>query len=152
MLTPSVLTAELQKIFDQESSTFEGFPESHEVAAERWANAFDSYAKSVTPPSLTSAAAKSAFQSTFLAMNESNGLIQFPLCFLNYAVALAPGMAPLYAGVPPVSPPNLTPVFSIGYGGGKSIACINQLVSILDAWMRTGQAIHSVTGVTIPWS
>jgi hypothetical protein len=152
-LDNSILKQELEKIFDNESDLFEGFPETHELAAERWATAFDTYAKAVVPPSLTSEVAKAAFVSTFLGMNFSNGVIQFPLCFVNYAAALAPGMAPLNTGVPPIGIPIFAPIYAIGYGGGSSAACIALLVNILDTWIKTGTAtLVAPPNTVVNWS
>lgn len=152
MLVPTILKTSLQEIFDQESPSFKGFPENLTQAAVRWGDAFDGYAKAVIPISISSAAAKAAFITTFLTMNSENGLTQFPSCFHNYAIALAAGMTPLFTGVPPVLPPVLTPVFTLGLSEAKSLDCINLLVEIVDKWMRTGIAIQTTTKVPIPWS
>lgn len=152
MLVVNNLSSELEKIFDQESSNFLGFPQSLPEAADRWTEAWDNYAKKVMPPSTTTDIAKETFRNTFLGINNYNGLVQFPLCFFNYAVALAPGMLPTFSGTPPPTPPVLAPVWAVGYGGGGSSECIKTLSSILDSWMKTGIATNIITGVSIPWS
>lgn len=151
-LIAPTLKLELQKIFDQESPNFEGFPDSLEGAAQRWAEAFDIYAKEVIPFSTTNEAAKSAFISTFMGINFSNGRIQFPLCFVAYATALAPGMLPAFAGTPPIGIPVFDPIYAVGMSGGTSEQCIDMMVNILDIWMRTGIAVNTSTSVTINWS
>ena len=154
MLNVSLFSDGLSKIFDKESFLFEGFPPSIEDAAERWATAFDDYAKSVTPPSVTSPAAKEAFKAKFLTIDRDsgNGLSVIPDCFQSHAVILSSGMSPTYTGVPPTTPPVLDPVWEIGYNGGNSSEVIASLSSVIDAWIKTGTAVHNLTGAVVPWA
>lgn len=149
-LVPNNFKVGLESIFDQESDNFDGFPNSFSSAAERWATAFHNYAKLVVPPSTTSEAAKEAFKSTFMTMG--NGRIILPKCFVAYANVLATGMQPAFSSTPPIGEPQLEIVYSLGLGGGSSAQCISMIVSIVDAWMRTGIAVNNSSGVTTNWN
>lgn len=151
-LIPDIFKKGLEGIFDQESENFEGFPDSFASAAERWATAFDNYAKIVVPPSTTNEAAKAAFKSMFMTINNSNGRIILPKCFSAYAQVLASGMQPAFTAIQPIGDPILDPVYVIGYSGGTSQACIQLIVSIVDTWMRTGVAVNNSSFISVNWN
>ena len=146
-----IFKKELSMIFYAENAGLKSFPESFEDAAEKWSSAFDKYASQVTPPSITSSTAKEAFKSTFLTMTEVTGKTVFPKCFKAYCDALAPGMAPNFTSTPPIGIPIFDSVTVIGMGGGKSSQCIELIITIVDAWIKTGIAINTSTGVSINW-
>lgn len=154
MLNKSVLIEELSKFADFESSNFNTFPENVPEAAALWSSAIDKYLGVVTPDSTTSSAAKAAFQSSFMSINNAsgNGLIVLALSIQTYATVLATGMLPKFTGVPPTAPLILEPVMSIGMSGGSSSDCINMLASLIDTWAKTGTAVQIPTGVVIPWT
>ena len=155
-LDPKTLTDELSKFIDKESSLFDKFPSSKEDAADKWAKAFDAYAKGVFPLSNgMNQAAISDFKGNFMTIDDDTGMTQLAQCFVLYAVKLSDGMTiavPTITGIPPAGAPNLSSVPGIGMAGGKSAQCIQTLVTIVDTWMKTGKAIDITTGipVTIP--
>lgn len=150
-LVLSVLESEIRKIIDQEFEQFEGFPQTAQETATRWANAIDIYASSVIPPSTTTQQAKQSLESIFLGLNV-NGALIFPLGFTVYASILATGMLPLFVSVPPPSPIVLAPVFAAGLSGAPSSTCAQLMSVTIDAWFRTGTATPSSGGPAIPWS
>ena len=151
-LVKSVLKNEIRKITDQKYDGFEGFPETVEETAERWANAIDVYASSIIPAVISSTAAKEAAQSQFLSLN-LNGLVAFPLGFTQYAIQLGLAMQPTYTSVPPPIPIVLAPVFSLGLSGASSEDCASLMATIADKWFKTGLAtLNSPPNTVIPWS
>jgi len=159
-LMPNILINELSKFIDEKSGLFDKFPSSKEDAADKWANAFDTYAKGVIPLSSgMNQAAISAFKGNFMSIKEDTDMKQLAQCFVLYAAPLALGMTtalPTMTGFPPSASLNLAPVAKLGMNGGSSAQCIQLLATTVDIWMRTGKAINNIPPappVTIPiWS
>lgn len=150
-LVKNTLKTELQKIFDQEFSGFTSFPSTLDEAADRWSSAFQTYISTITPPSTTISAAKTAMQSQLMTIVGGNGSVVFPQAIMAFATALVPGMLPVFTSTPPPIPITLDPVWAIGMGGGSSEQVATSLSDLIDTWFKTGLAVNTVTGVSIPW-
>lgn len=153
-LVKSVLENGLRELMDPEYVNFSGFPETTIEVASRWSEIVDNYAKSVLPTSLSSAAAKSAFNSIMLGISPTvpNGIALLISAFTAYAASLAGGMAPTFTGVPPITPVNLTPVISAGLGGASGDVTAALMANIIHTWFKTGTAINVSSGATITWN
>lgn len=153
MISAAILKKELEKFFDDKSPNFISAPQNLLDAANKWANAFDIYAKGVTPPSTSSNAAKLAFIGVFVtSIVPGSGLIIIPQAFQAYTVALALGMAPTFIATPPIIPPPIQPAFAIGMAGGPASAILQAMVTIIDIWFRTGIAVNALSGTSTIWS
>jgi|GEM_PF-3617689 len=150
-LVTDILKNKLSLIFDKEYSGFVDFPSSFEDAANKWSDAFDSYASLVTPPSTTNSTAKEAFRSTFLTITDSNYTISFPQCFTAYCAALAIGMQPAFSAIPPQGIINFDSVYALGLSGASSSECISLIVTIVHSWMLSGIAVNNQSGVSTNW-
>lgn len=151
-LIRNTLLTELRKGLDEEYSEFTRHPNSLQEAGEIWANAFSNYAKSIIPISTTVESAKSKFISTFNTITNTNGKVVFPSCFQLYCVELGLGMQPLFTAVPPTLPPFFDSVFISGLAGSSTKLCLEQICTIIDAWIKTGLAINNSSGVTTNWN
>lgn len=151
-LSKSILKTSLQTFCDEGSVNFVSFPGSFGEAATMWANAFDTYAKMVTPMSSTSQAAKTAFRQQFVLSQDAQDISFLVSCFTKYVQVLATGMAPIFIATPPLkSALNLRVLEDLGLNGASTFECVNTLTTLIDTWMRTGVAVNSVTGVTTLW-
>lgn len=151
-LGKSVLKASLQTFCNENSPLFGKFPESFGEAATVWADAFDTYARMVTPASSTIQAAKTAFRQQFVLLQDMQDISFLSACFAAYTKVLAAGMAPAFIATPPLqSALNLRMLQELGTNGASSSDCIDTLVALVDTWMRTGIAVNAVTGVSILW-
>jgi hypothetical protein len=153
-LVKTVIKNEMERFFDQESLNFIKFPGTIEDAAIEWSGAVHSYARQVTPPSVTSEQARISFYNTFVTMNMANGQAVMRLAFNAYAAVLALGMqaSGVYVAASPANPIDFSPVYTLGLNGGKNKDCLDLLIDIIDAWFRTGTATNIISGVVQPWS
>lgn len=151
-LNKSILRTGLQTFCDESFTGFVNFPGSYGEASTMWANAFDSYARMVTPVSSTSQAAKTAFRQQFMLSQDAQDISFLVSCFVKYVQVLATGMAPTFIATPPLkSALNLRVLEDLGLNGASTFECVNTLTTLVDTWMRTGVAVNSVTGVTTLW-
>lgn len=153
-LIRTTLVNEIRAIIDLEYEGHAGFPQDNVENASRWATAINNYAQAVTPPSISSVAARSAFETVMLGMSAElqNGIPIFASAFTAYAGALAPGMQPNFTATPPPIPINIAPVIPVGVAGAPAQAIAETLATIIDTWFRTGLAINNSSGATVPWS
>ena len=157
-LLSSVLSQELSKFMDPESASFEAAPKNGAEFAQKFSSAINAYASSLAPPSATLSVAQAALQGSLMTVGPPPGM-PFPAAITAgmtaYAVALLPGMLPAFAGVPPIPPIGpliLAAVMPLGMSGAPAATCVAALASAIDGWFRTGLAVNTVSGVTIPWA
>lgn len=155
-LVSTSLKSELEKFFDPDSPNFEGFPdpENFQDVVDKWSGAVDNYASQVVPVSVNAVAAKAAFAAVIATINSDaqNGPVQLVAAFTAYAAQLALGMQPAFTGTPPITPIVLDSVYAIGLSTGSNGDCLNELVSLIDSWFKTGTAINNVSGATVNWT
>lgn len=152
LLQPT-LVQEVLKLVDQNNPQFLGFPPTLQGAAVNWGNAVAFYASTIVPVSATISAAQAAFVARLNQINltTQNGQEMFHLAFIDFAVALAPGMAGFVA-VPPVAILNLYPIFASTLNHQNVQAFANEFATTVDTWFRTGTATPVSGGPVIPWS
>jgi len=118
-----------------------------------YTNIIDSYASLVTPPTTTSAVARTALLGILQGVSPDAGNLE-PLLASGlsaYAGALAPGMLPSFTGTPPVVPIILSSVAPAGQAGAPSAAQASLLSGLIDSWFRTGIAVNNSSGASITW-
>lgn len=128
------------------------YPNDIIEASEKWANAFDLYAKQVVPLSTTSEASKIQFKSVFININNTNGKELFSQSFIAYCDSLATGMQPLFTSTPPSAPLDFEPVYALGLSKGTHEQIADLMSTIIDTWIRTGVAVNNSSSVSTPWT
>lgn len=151
------LITEIRKINDESFDDFEGFPETIESTATRWANLVDNYAGAnlipvVNPIFLESA--RIAFFNQFLLLSNKtqNGIQVFANAFAAYAVQIALGMQPVFTGLVPPTRLSIESIIPVGLNGGSAQVIASLLATLIDTWFRTGTAINNQTGATVNWN
>jgi hypothetical protein len=134
------------------ASLFASPPGSRAACAQAWANAVNGYAASIVPPSTTVAAAvpplASSLEAAFGAPSAASG---FDAAFAAFAVTVAGGMLPAFAGVPPAAPLNIAA--QLGVNQPTHAAAAAAFAALLDAWFRTGTAtLVAPPNTLVPWS
>lgn len=149
------IQASLTRLMDKDDPLFTGYPLTNPQVANKWSDAVHQYAVLVTPVSTTAVAAKAAMINTMVSNMGAPGTF-FPalvMGFTNYALTLAGGMAPGFAGIPPPSPINLAPFIALGLSPSIALSTrISTLALIIDTWFKTGTANTLPSGPTVPWS
>jgi len=128
--------------------------------ANAWADAFFQGFGNPIPPSTTGAAARSAAFGIFLGAFENfnphstpQGLNIMKSGVTAFAATLALGMLPNFAAVPPSSPYPGFEQFASQIVESPSKALPPGLMTAASVpWFMTGIAVHTTTGVTLPWS
>lgn len=153
-LVRQTLVNGLREVMDSDYPGFTGFPATNIEMAERWSTIVNNYASQVIPVSLTSVAAKTAFNTAMLPISSQigNGFTQLTAAFTAYAVALIPGMLPGFTGTPPPTPILLTSITPIGLGGASGYVVAEAMATIIHAWFKTGLAVNTATSATINWN
>lgn len=154
-LVLSKLKEELSKIMDSEDPNFVGFPSDSNQVADNWSNAIYEYSKTCIPLSTSATSAKAAMKSVMMGMGAPmSGLTVFPAAFTAYAATFAPGMLGAgFTGVPPSSPIDLAPVFSIPLNAGTNQMRVNAMAAIIHAWFKTGSAtLIAPPNTTLLWT
>lgn len=145
-LNKNSLKTEIQTFADTEYSGFDKFPESELDAAQAFADALKIYATSIVPASTTVSAASSAMISALGTLSIS----EFQSALTTFASTVGGGMAPAYTATPPSTTIDFSTVTS--KDGENAEDSINELVNVIDTWMKTGTATPSAGGSPIPWS
>lgn len=153
-LISTLLKSEFEKFWDQESPSFEGFPENEVDAAVKWADAINQYASAVIPVSTTSELAKTSLLTLLSTISNvsQNGIAVLPSAFASYAAQLALGMQPAFTGTPPAIPINFSSLYALGLSGASNSECLDEFVSLVHAWFKTGIAVNNSTLATINWN
>lgn len=127
-------------------------PNTSAQCAQAWANAIQSYAAAVVPPSTTVAAAGSALAAALVAAFAAPAAAPgMEAGFAAFGAALGAGMAPAFVAVPPAVPVGFGPQFA-GPKPGTHQAAGDAISSLIDIWMRTGTATPSGGGPAAPWT
>jgi len=134
-LVVSVLSSKLASNFAAPAADAAG-------CGQQWADAVKAYAASIVPPVLTPAlesaasALAGALGGAFASPSAIGGMES---AFAAFGAALAAGMAPTFAGVPPAGPVG----FASQFGGSAPEthgAAASAIAGRIDVWLRTGSA------------
>lgn len=153
-LSKDTLVTEIRKIADAEFSGFEGFPNSLDASAERWADAAGVFFVESTMPPLNLAvpAARSAFIEAFKATASipEQGLQALDAAFIAWAATAAPAaQLELNAQLNPtgntpavVTPPSGLPGFALRLAVPSADAeeAADKVASAVMDWVATGTA------------
>lgn len=120
--------------------------------AKLWANAVQSYAATITPPSVTAPAAGAVLATQLAsAFSLPAAASAMDAAMTTFAATLGSGMLPGFVAVPPPVPVGFALLFAEPYP--TTAAEFGQRVgSAIDAWMRTGTATPALGGAPIPWT
>jgi len=153
LILPDLIN-EIGSFSNPESSNFTGYPETIFDAANKWADAIDSYTSEIVPPTTTRASAKATLISSLNAINvqSGNAIVVMQTALTAYASTLATGMQPSFTGVPPILPLVITPVSVLGMSGASNEEVISLLCNIIHTWFKTGTATSNVNGATVTWN
>lgn len=120
-------------------SLFAGPPGTRAACAQAWADAVNGYAAGLVPASTTVAAAVPALASALAAAFAApSAASAFDAAFAAFAVTVAAGMLPTFAGVPPAAPLNVASLLSVTQPTHATAAAA--FATLTDAWFRTGTA------------
>jgi hypothetical protein len=144
-LNPASLQSDLQSLFASP-------PATRAACAQAWADAVNGYAAGVVPASTTVAAGVAALASSLAsAFASPSAASPFDAAFAAFAVTLAGGMLPTFAGVPPPAPLNVASLLAVTRPTHAAAAAA--FASLLDAWFRTGTAtLVAPPNTLVPWS
>jgi hypothetical protein len=124
---------------------------SRAACAQEWADAMQTYAAAVTPPSATVAAAcatlSSALASAFALPSASAAV---DAAFIAFAATVGGGMAPGFIATPPATPPGFAS--GMGVNAPSHAAAAATWAGRIDTWMRTGTAVPVPPGPAVPWA
>lgn len=119
--------------------------------AKAWSDAFFAGYGNPTPPSLTNTAAQQAMLGLFILAykDNNNGKKYMNAAVSTFAMAMAPGMLPLWAAIPPMSyqgfaQVNIDTVKAKGQLGPA-------LAAVTTPWFMSGTAIQTTSGVSTTW-
>lgn len=153
MLDRNKLVSEIRKITDTKYENFVGFPSSISAAANRWSEALRIYGEDVIPFSTASELAKNSMSAVLLTINGNSGGQQiFKSAIQSFAISLASGMSPDFAGIPPIGLPPLDSTFNFGLSGATAEQVAEEIATTIHEWFVTGTAINNSSGITINWS
>ena len=149
-LIPVTLQTNLSQVMDPNDPLFTGFPENATLAIQNFADAINGYAQLVVPftTPVSQQLGVQAFVNVMTPVTvppteqSPTFMDLFPPALMAYATQLALGMAPAFAGVPPLFTIELEPAWQIGLNGGTTQQVISSLVSIIDPWFRSGTAVQ----------
>lgn len=131
-LNPASLQSSLESLFADP-------PLARADCAQAWADAINGYAASIVPASTTVAAGIPALASALAsAFAAPSAAAPFDAAFAAFAVTVAAGMLPAFAGVPPAAPLNVASL--LGVTRPSHAAGAAAFASLIDAWFRTGTA------------
>jgi hypothetical protein len=145
-LNPSALSNGLESCFANPAPDAGG-------CGQQWANAMQSYAAALVPPSTTIAAAATTLAGALGAAFATPAAIgAMESAFSAFGATVALGQAPLFAGVPPSGPVG----FAAQFGGpapethGEAASAIARRI---DTWMRTGVGnLVAPPNTPTPWT
>jgi len=127
-------------------------PATAAECAQAWADAVESYASAIVPPSTTSAAAGSALAGALVAaFAPPDASAAMSAAFTAFAAALGLGMAPAFVAVPPPTPIDFATQFANPKPSTHAAAGL-ALATLIDTWMRTGTATPASGGAPVNWT
>lgn len=134
------------------ASLFASPPGTRAQCAQAWADAINGYAASIVPASTTVAAAVATLSSSLAsAFAAPSAAAPFDAAFAAFAVTVAGGMLPAFAGVPPPAPLNVAA--QLGIIQPTHAAAAAAWAAMIDAWFRTGTAtLVAPPNTLVPWS
>jgi hypothetical protein len=146
------LSDNIRKITDSDFVGFEGFPESPQEAAERWANVLVEFTVNINPPSISHEAAKQAFIEVYqnISSEEQNASLVIPSSYHAFAVALGLGMSG-YVAVPPPQPISFVSLVLPGISGATAEVQADTMAATIKTWFLGGTATPP-GGSPIPWT
>jgi hypothetical protein len=144
-LNPAALQSSL-------ASLFAAPPPTRAACAQAWADAVSGYAASIVPASTTVAAAVATLASSLAsAFAAPSAASPFDAAFSAFAVTVAGGMLPAFAGVPPAAPLNIAA--QLGVSQPSHAAAAAAFAALIDGWFRTGTAtLVAPPNTLVPWS
>jgi hypothetical protein len=128
---------------------FKDPPFEESACAKAWADAMNSYASAVGPPSTAVSTAATTLQGLlagFAAADQAASLMES--AFATFAGAVALGMATTYTGAPPTGNVGFADVFRSTSADPGARA--STLADAIDTWMKTGKATLTLSPFT-PW-
>lgn len=120
-------------------------------AAQSWANAMQTYAATVVPPSTTVTAAAATLQTALqgaFSGDVSSILATMEVAFLAFATTVGGGMAPAFVATPPPGPVG----FSSLSNQSSASAAASAWADLINTWFITGTAVPSGGGPSQPWA
>lgn len=144
-LNPASLQSALESLFAAP-------PPTRPACAQAWADAVNGYAAGLVPASTTVAAGIPTLASALAAaFGSPSAAPAFDAAFAAFAVTVAAGMLPTFAGVPPAAPLNVDSL--LGIVRPTHAAGAAAFASLIDAWFRTGTAtLVAPPNTLVPWS
>lgn len=127
-------------------------PATHAACARGWADAVESYATGIVPPSTTVSAAASALASALsTAFQAPDAVPGMESAFAAFGVALGGGMAG-YAPVPPPAPVGFAQLFIAAKPETHADAA-TRVGDAIHAWLTTGvSTLVAPPNTPVPWS
>lgn len=126
-------------------------PSTSAACADEWADAVESFALAIVPPSTTVSAAAAALAAAlagaFAAPAAAPGM---ELAFTAFASTVSGGMAG-FVPTPPPAPVGFAAQFAGPYPPTHGAAAL-AVGGIIDTWMRTGTATPAGGGAPVNWS
>lgn len=154
MLELTTLIREIRRITDPDYAQFDGWPESADAAADRWAAALDRYAAPLFPAVLPPArlSAQQLFRATYAAGLSQGNPLTLSVALRAYTGVLAAGLLPPYLGQPPLGALDLSPAYQVGLRGGSAPVCAGWLAGLIHAWFLTGTAFNTLSHSPVTWN
>ncbi len=121
--------------------------------AGQWADTMEDYTTGVVPTSTTVTAAAATLKTALTPLFGSTApaAAAMDTAFQAFAVTVGVGMLPAFVATPPPLPPGfvagLLPPFPATHATAAA-----KWKTIIDNWMRTGTAVPSGGGPSVPWS
>lgn len=144
------MTLNYNLLVERLNSLFSNPPGTAEECAKLWASAIRDYSLTITPPSTTVQVASNALVPLLItAFKSPNAASVMPYAFAAWAGILGSGMAPAFAGIPPVAPISFISLF-----GGFSqthLEAAQKFALVIHSWVLTGTATNTVSGASVNW-
>lgn len=144
-LLSATLENSLNPFMDTASPVFQKYPETVPEFAQNFAQALFLYFSACTVPSVTIEAAKQqaiavAISNAYTSETYLEDIVQTFLA--SYALGTLPG----FSTTLPVTPLDLSPVYSLGLSGQNILPL---LCTMVDAWVKTAIAVNNFTGIPV---
>lgn len=144
-LVPATLVVSLTDLFTNH-------PADELSARTNFASAISDYISTVTP-AIVPGTAEVAEQSMIVALigwSELDAAFSLiPVAFTAWAATIGAGMAPAFVATPPLAPINIS---SLPREQTNAAIAAVAWSNLIDTWVRTGMAVPSGGGPSVPWS
>lgn len=143
---------DIETLKDEFAAFFGAAPATYDGCGRAWADAVGEYAKTVTPPSTTVAAAAEQLGTALgAAFAEPLAITAMEAAFTAFGAAVGGGMTG-YVATPPPGPVGFANAFAQPMPQTQAEAA-ERMSALVDTWMRTGTATLAVPPSTVvPWS